>query len=95
MVKSLERTINIDKQGRLVVPANIRETLGIKEGGQVFLRLEGNRIIIEAVTENLEKSVEEWAKKTKRQPAKAMMEETKESWKWMSYEYARKKLGLR
>ena len=94
MVNSVDETVNIDKQGRLIVPAHLRETLGIKEGGQVSLRLDGNKIVIEPISENLEKTVKEWSRATKNQIAQAQTEETQESWKWISHEYARKKLGL-
>lgn len=90
----MEETVNIDKQGRIVVPAHLRETLGIKEGGEVSIRLDGTRLIIEPVPEDLEERVTEWIQHTRNQRTEAFTEEATESWKWMSNEYARKKLGL-
>lgn len=94
MVNLVEETVNIDKQGRLVVPANLRETLGIKEGGQVTIRLDGKKIVIEPISEDLDRQVREWAAEAMNQSTPINVEDSQETWKWMSSEFARKKLGL-
>ena len=86
--------VTIDKQGRLVVPSHIREALGLKEGGHVTIRLDGPRIILEPVSRDIEKKVQEWANLAISLNTEAFTEEAEESWKWMSHEYAKKKLGL-
>ena len=86
--------IRIDKQGRLVLPASIREHLGLKNGGNVSVRLDGFRVVIEPVFENLEESVKTWRETTLMLHAKPFTEDVPESWKWMSREYARRKLGI-
>lgn len=40
-------TLNIGKQGRLVIPADIREAVGLSPGDEVHVRLEGRRIVLE------------------------------------------------
>lgn len=90
----MEDATTIDKQGRLVLPAHIREALGLKGGGEVTIRLDGPRVIIEPVSNDVKKKVREWIDLTKSLEAEAFTEETDESWKWMSSEYARRKLGL-
>ena len=39
--------INIGKQGRIVIPANLRRSLGIKEGDRLVAREEEGRLVIE------------------------------------------------
>jgi len=90
----MEENVGVDKQGRLVLPANLRETLGIKGGGQVSIRLDGKRLVLEPIPEDLEEAVSEWAQQPRGRAGEAPAEEAPESWKWMSREYARKKLGL-
>ena len=94
MVEHVEENVGVDKQGRLVLPANLRETLGIKDGGQISIRLDGARLVLEPIPEDLEEAVREWAQQVRGRAGEALAEEAPESWKWMSREYARKKLGL-
>jgi AbrB family looped-hinge helix DNA binding protein len=39
-------SIRVEK-GRVALPADIRQKLGLKEGDEVLLTLEGNRLILE------------------------------------------------
>lgn len=39
------------------MPAHLRETLGIRDGGQVSVRLDGTRLIIEPIPTDLEEKV--------------------------------------
>jgi len=86
--------INIDKRGRLVLPASIRKHIGLKEGGRVSVRLDGFRVVIEPIFEDLEESVKRWREMTLGFHAKPFTEDIQENWKWMSREYARRKLGI-
>lgn len=90
----VEETVKIDKQGRLVLPAVIREKTGLKGGGKVSIRLDGPRVIIEPILENLEENVKRWKESTLRLHADPFTEEIHESWKWIDREYARRKLGI-
>jgi len=94
MVENVENSINIDRQGRLVLPSYIREVLGLKEGGHVTIRFDGSRVILEPMSKNVKENVEEWASLARGLKAEALTEECDESWKWMSREYARRKIGL-
>ena len=40
-------SVNVGKQGRLVIPANLRRSLGIEEGDRVIVRQEDERLVIE------------------------------------------------
>jgi AbrB family looped-hinge helix DNA binding protein len=94
MVNNVEDTVTVDRQGRLVLPSRIREVLGLKEGGHVSIRLDGSRVILEPTSKDLNEKVQEWTSLALSLKAEAFTEEFKESWKWMSREYARRKLGL-
>lgn len=94
MVNNVETSINVDKQGRLVLPSHIREALNIKEGGRVTIRLDGWRVILEPEPADFKERVQEWVDSALALRAEAFSEQYEESWKWMSREYARRKLGL-
>lgn len=95
LVINVEYTIGVDKQGRIVIPAPIREALGLKGDGKASIKLNGTKIVIELVDEDLEKRVEEWRALTLKLRAEPFVEEVEDSWKWMSREYAERKLGIR
>jgi len=94
MVNNVEETATIDKQGRLIVPARLREALGVKDGGEISIRLDGSRLVLEPVSRDVKENVREWADRVRSIKTEAFVEEPDESWKWMSVEYARRKLGL-
>jgi hypothetical protein len=60
----------------------------------VPIRLDGSRVIIEPVSNDVRENVREWEDLARGLSAEAFAEEPGESWKWMSSEYARRKLGL-
>ncbi|BBY07232.1 AbrB/MazE/SpoVT family DNA-binding domain-containing protein [Mycobacterium noviomagense] len=43
----MDATLRLGKQGRLVIPAEIREALGLAPGDRVHVRLDGLRIVME------------------------------------------------
>ena len=93
MVINVE-TIKIDKQGRLVIPASIRKALGISGEVEAIIRIDGNRIIIEPASTDLERAINEWIEKALSINLQPYTEDTEESWKWMNHEYAKRKLGI-
>lgn len=90
----MEETISVDRQGRMVVPSHLREALGVKDGGQVSIRLDGPRLILEPVPTDIKERTSQWEDTARGTKAEAFTEEEKDSWKWMTREYARRKLGL-
>ena len=94
MVKTVDEILNVDKQGRIVLPAHIRKAIGIERGGKLLIRFDGSRIILEPFPKNLKKSVEEWINLVRSLKVNVSEETSEESWKWISREYAKKKLGL-
>jgi len=95
VVMFMEETLRVDKQGRLVLPSRLRERLGLKgDGGTVSFRLDGRRLILQPISEDLERVVAEWREMVAGLRAEPFTEAGEQSWKWMSLEYARRKLGL-
>jgi len=94
MVTFMEETLNVDEQGRVVLPAHIRKAIGITGRGKLLIRREGSKIVLEPYPENLIKNVEEWANLARNTKSELFSETSEESWKWMSLEYAKRKLGL-
>ncbi len=85
--------VRIDKQGRIVIPSEIRRKLGLKPNMELVLVVRGKSLLLEPNEEEVERAIDEWYR---------LMLETKvmvkgfssgES-KWMSDEYVRKKLGF-
>ncbi len=47
------QAINVSTKGQLVIPAEMRNSLGIQAGTRVVISIDGNRLIVEPVTERL------------------------------------------
>ena len=86
--------VKIDAQGRLVIPARLRKLLGIAGETEALVRVEGRRIVIEPVSRDLEARVRRWVEAALSSKAEPFSGEAGESWKWVSAEYAGRKLGL-
>jgi AbrB family looped-hinge helix DNA binding protein len=47
------QAIHVSTKGQLVIPAEMRTSLGIQAGTRVMISVDGNRLIVEPVTERL------------------------------------------
>ncbi len=47
MVQTTNASVRVGRQGRLVIPAEIRKRLGVKEGDRLFMRLQGESLVLE------------------------------------------------
>ncbi|MDO8689431.1 MAG: AbrB/MazE/SpoVT family DNA-binding domain-containing protein [Dehalococcoidia bacterium] len=47
MVQTIDASVRVGRQGRLVIPAEIRKRLGVKEGDRLLMRLQGERLVLE------------------------------------------------
>jgi len=92
-VRIVEEIVSIDKRGRIVIPASVRRALSIKEGGKLRINVYGSRIILEPLPISLDKTVEEWVTIARETKAEISVKHA-EIRKWMSHEYARRKIGL-
>jgi hypothetical protein len=68
-----------------------RKLVGLEDEAEVLVRVDCGRIVVEPIPRDLEEMVGEWVKTVLNIEAEPFSEET---WKWMSEEYAKRKLGL-
>ncbi len=50
------KTVKLGRKGQLVIPKEIREALGLKEGDRLLVGLEGGRVILTAPEEYARRS---------------------------------------
>lgn len=92
----MEYEVNVDRQGRMVIPSQVRRKLGLSGGGKLLLRVINGKIELVPISKDLEERVAEWKKMTMATRTRAFVEEhAGGEWKWVSREYAERKLGLR
>jgi len=46
MGMTLTTTVKLSKKGQFVIPKEMREALGVKEGGRLLVTLEGARVVL-------------------------------------------------
>ncbi len=90
----MEYEVSVDRQGRMVIPAPVRKLLGLAGGGKLLLRVRNGRVELTPVEASLEERVNKWKEEALATRAEPFTEEA-EGWKWVSREYAERKLGLR
>ncbi len=49
----MNRITTVSTKGQLVIPAEMRESLGIEPGSRIAVTLQGTRIVLEPVSEKL------------------------------------------
>jgi AbrB family looped-hinge helix DNA binding protein len=49
----LNRITTVSTKGQLVIPADMRDKLGIEPGARISISLEGKRLVLEPVSEKL------------------------------------------
>ncbi|MFQ5887097.1 MAG: hypothetical protein ACE5HY_00190 [Candidatus Hydrothermarchaeales archaeon] len=84
--------LKVDRQGRVVLPIEIRRNLGVARGGSIVLKKKNKRVFID-VGGDLEESVKRWKERVKRLDVEAKTFEPGEA-KWLSEDWVRKKLGI-
>ncbi len=85
-------TVRMDASGRLVIPAQARRAAGFQEG-EVDLAASQGQVILRPARKNAE-AIKRWQEQllaTKLVPTGKL---GKDEGKWMSDDYARRKLGL-
>jgi len=93
MVKNMEATIKIDKQGRTVLPKDVRKALGIDGEAEMVCRVFGNKVILEKFSiDSIQKAfaeLEEIAPSLELDTVKVEGED-----KYVDREYALRKIGI-
>jgi len=85
--------VKIDKQGRIVIPSEVRKKLGLKPNSELILVVRDNSILIEPEETDIEKIIDEWYEYMLKMKTRARGL-TIEPSKWMSDEYVKRKLGI-
>ncbi len=95
VVKNMPYIIKVDKQGRLVLPKEVREKAGIKENSQLICTVIGERIILEHFL--AEKIQEAFRRLEEIAPSLDLdvVEEVIGEDKYVDREYALRKIGFR
>jgi hypothetical protein len=68
--------------------------LSINGEVEVVVKVEGKRVVIETVSRDLERVVNECVKVVLNVEVELFSGELEETWRWVSEDYARRKLGL-
>ena len=50
MAARIEETSTITAKGQTTVPKSVRQALGVKPGGRIVYRIEGNRVTVQSAT---------------------------------------------
>jgi len=93
VVKKMPYNLKVDRQGRVVLPIEVRRSLGVVRGGSITMYKKNNRIFID-VGGDLEGRVGRWKKTLRDMDVAVKGFEPGES-KWLSEEWVRRKLGIR
>jgi len=88
----MEYVLKVDRQGRVILPVELRRVLGVKNGGSIIIRKKNNRIYIDAGRE-LEGEVKRWKEKIKRIKIEVEQIGRTES-RWVSEDWSKRKLGI-
>ncbi|ADC66522.1 transcriptional regulator, AbrB family [Ferroglobus placidus DSM 10642] len=87
--------VRVDRYGRIVLPKEIRERLGIHENSELTLSVREDEIVIRVQREDLEKKVDDLIEFLKNNAPKAFVSEVEEEEKWMTRKYGLEKIGLK
>ena len=92
VVIKMEYVLKVDRQGRVVLPVELRRELGVKNGGSIIIKKKNNRIYID-VRREIGEEVKRWKRKIKGIKIDVEKVGRVES-KWVSEDWSRKKLGI-
>jgi AbrB family looped-hinge helix DNA binding protein len=84
--------VKVDRQGRVVLPEDVRKTLGIEGETEMVCRVVGNRIILEKFS--IEAISKAFAELEEIAPS-LDTEEAEEKDKYIDREYVLRKIGIR
>ena len=85
--------VKIDKQGRIVIPSEIRKLLRLDPNTELILNIRNGTIVLEPIRGDFDKIIDKWYDEITRMKIRARGLELKAS-RWVSEEYVRRKLGL-
>jgi len=93
MVIYVEAVVKVDKQGRMVLPKDVRKALGIEDEAEVVCRVIGNKVILERFSiESIQKAFADLEEIAPSLEVDAVEVEGED--KYVDSEYALRKIGL-
>ncbi len=87
--------VKIDKFGRIIIPKEIRRSLGIKEETELEIEVKDEKILITLKDSSLEERVEELMSYLKNNAPKPFVSDEEAGEKWYSAEFSMRKIGLK
>lgn len=90
----MELTVKVDRQGRLVLPKEVRKAIGINGNAEMVCRVVGNKIVFERFSiDSIQKAFEELEEIAPSLELDTVKIEGED--KYIDREYALRKIGLR
>ncbi|MFQ6095975.1 MAG: AbrB/MazE/SpoVT family DNA-binding domain-containing protein [Candidatus Bathyarchaeia archaeon] len=87
--------VEIDRYGRILIPREVRERLGLKPKTPLEVAVRGSEVVLRVKNADLDAEVKELATFMEREaPEPFVNEPSKGDSKWLSKEYCLRKLGL-
>ena len=94
MVNFMPLMVRVDNQGRMVLPKEVRQVLGIEGGSKLVCRVIGNRVILERFS--IDRVQEAFSRLEEMAPSLDLdIVEVEGEDKYIDREYALRKIGLR
>ena len=94
MVIYVEAFVKVDKQGRMVLPKDVRKALGIEDEAEVVCRVIGNKVILERFSiESIRRAFAELEEIIPSLEVNTVKVEGED--RYVDREYALRKIGLR
>jgi AbrB family looped-hinge helix DNA binding protein len=94
LVKKMEY-IKVDKQGRITIPSQIRNSLSLSENSVLEIAVQANEIILRKSTPSDSKEIDEWFEFMKSAPTpRAKNDVLIDESKYYSEDYVKQKLGI-
>ena len=94
MVIYVEAIVKVDKQGRMVLPKDVRKALGIEDEAEVVCRVIGNKVILERFSiESIRRAFAELEEIIPSLEVDTVKVEGED--RYVDREYALRKIGLR
>lgn len=85
----------IDRFGRVLIPKEIRQKIGISENSELEIELKDGKIVLSPANRSLEEKVEVAVNFLKEKAPKPFVSEEEVEEKWFTEDYSRRKIGLK
>ena len=95
MVKNVAYTTKIDKQGRIIIPAELRKKMNLKEESEIELEIYANRLFLSKKVQITPKLLDKWKNSLLSHQILPQSEDnSKDENKWYGDDYSARKIGF-